>query len=156
MGNANVNRNGVDLDFFNRKVEELGYEENIQQFIFECCEGDLFFGSGYQFKNECPNWRLKREDEKEYNRLRGLYAKERENEYTEYVNNIEESFGYKHLQQDGGGAGGSEHCYGVFQLGDKIYKAEYSYYSHQGHEIDYIVESLQEVKPQEKTIIVYV
>lgn len=67
-----------------------------------------------------------------------------------------EKFGYKHIEQEGGGEGGAEYCYGVFQLGEKFYKAEYSYYSHQGYEYDYIVNTLTEVRPQEKLITVYV
>jgi hypothetical protein len=43
---------------------------------------------------------------------------------------IKEVLGYEHLEKEGGGEGGAEHCYGVFRLKDKIYKTEYSYYSH--------------------------
>lgn len=53
------------------------------------------------------------------------------------------------------GEGGSEYCYGVFKLDDKIYKAEYSYYSYHGNEYDDIAYSLREVRPVEKTITVY-
>lgn len=62
---------------------------------------------------------------------------------------------YEHLVQEGGGEGGAEYCYGVFKLGDTIYKAEYSYYSHSGHEYWDILYTLQEVKPVQKTITVY-
>jgi hypothetical protein len=62
---------------------------------------------------------------------------------------------YEHIQQEGGGEGGSEYCYGVFKLNDKYYKARYSYYSYCGYEYDYITETLNEVFPKEKTIIVY-
>ena len=68
---------------------------------------------------------------------------------------ISEYLNYEHLQQEGGGEGGSEYCYGVFRLGIEIYKAEYSYYSHNGCEYDYILDTLQEVKPVQKTITVY-
>lgn len=63
--------------------------------------------------------------------------------------------GYEHLSQDGGGEGGSEYCEGVFKLGGKIYKAEYSYSSHQGLGIDNILDTLREVTPVVKTITVY-
>lgn len=66
-----------------------------------------------------------------------------------------EETGYEHLDQDGGGEGGAEYCYGVFKLQGKIYRAEYAYYSHQGHEYDCIAETLREVKPVQKTITVY-
>lgn len=62
---------------------------------------------------------------------------------------------YKHLQQEGGGEGGSEYCYGVFEFDGKVYKAEWSYYSHMGCEYDDIVDTLREVKPAKKTITVY-
>ena len=62
---------------------------------------------------------------------------------------------YKHLEQEGGGEGGAEYCYGVFKLGDTIYKAEYTYYSHNGHEYSYILDTVREVKPVQKTITVY-
>ena len=68
---------------------------------------------------------------------------------------ISEYLNYEHLQQEGGGEGGAESCHGVFKLGDKIYKAEYSYYSHAGHEYDHILDTIQEVKPVQKTITVY-
>jgi hypothetical protein len=63
--------------------------------------------------------------------------------------------GYEHLEQEGGGEGGGEHCYGVFKLRGKIYLAEYSYYSHNGHEYDCIASTLKEVAPVQKTITVY-
>lgn len=72
-----------------------------------------------------------------------------------YIDRLMSKAGYVHLEQDGGGEGGSEYCYGVFKLGDLIYKTEYSYYSYNGHEIDGIVESLRVVTPVEKTITVY-
>ena len=68
---------------------------------------------------------------------------------------ISEYLNYEHLEQEGGGEGGSEYCYGVFRLGTKIYKAEYSYYSHNGHEFYNILDTIQEVKPVQKTITVY-
>lgn len=69
--------------------------------------------------------------------------------------NTVEEFEYEHLQQEGGGEGGSEYCYGVFKLGDITYRAEYSYYSYHGCEYDGIQETLKEVKPTVKTITVY-
>ena len=62
---------------------------------------------------------------------------------------------YEHLECDGGGEGGSEYCYGVFKFKGKIYKADYSYYSFQGHEYDDILDSLREVTPVQQTITVY-
>lgn len=62
---------------------------------------------------------------------------------------------FNHLEQDGGGEGGGEYCYGVFELNGVIYKAEYSYYSYQGHEYDGVSSTLRVCKPVEKTITVY-
>ena len=68
---------------------------------------------------------------------------------------IAEEAGYERLMQDGGGEGGAEYCEAVFKLGDKIYKANYSYASYNGHEYDGISNTLKEVQPKEKTITVY-
>lgn len=65
------------------------------------------------------------------------------------------NYEYEHLEQEGGGEGGAEGCHGVFKLDGTIYKAEYSYYSYNGHEIYGIEDTLQEVTPVEKTITVY-
>lgn len=66
-----------------------------------------------------------------------------------------EDLGYEHLEQEGGGEGGSEYCYGVFKLKGIIYKADYNYYSHYGHDYDSIKDSLQIVEAKEKTVTVY-
>lgn len=71
------------------------------------------------------------------------------------TDNLECVKSFKHLEQEGGGEGGSEYCYGIFELNGVIYKAEYSYYSYEGHEYYGISDTLQIVKPVEKTITVY-
>lgn len=68
---------------------------------------------------------------------------------------LEAKYDYEHLEQEGGGEGGSEFCYGVFRLGDKFYRAEYSYYSHHGCDYDGIEHTLKEVKPTQKYVTVY-
>lgn len=68
---------------------------------------------------------------------------------------IPEKFGYELLDSKPGMEGGGEHCHGVFKLDDKIYKAEYYYYSYNGDDFDYITNTLKEVKPVQKTITVY-
>jgi hypothetical protein len=75
--------------------------------------------------------------------------------YKQDLIKMKEDWGYEHLEQDGGGEGGSEYCYGIFKLKGKIYKAEYSYYSHHGHDYDEILDTLKEVTPKEKLITVY-
>lgn len=59
------------------------------------------------------------------------------------------------LELEGGGEGEGEYCYGVIKLGEMCIKAEWSYYSYDGCQFDYIFDTLQEVKPVEKTITVY-
>lgn len=59
------------------------------------------------------------------------------------------------VEVEGGSEGGGEYCYGVIRVGDKYFKAEWSYYSYNGCEYDYIEESIQEVVPVETTITVY-
>jgi len=105
----------VDLSVFEEFKEALGYEDSLESFVYEMCEGDI----GY--------------------RNADIFSK----------------YGYVHLEQEGGGEGGAEYCYGVFSLGGKTYKAEYSYYSYHGHDYDYILSTLREVKPVQKVITVY-
>lgn len=62
---------------------------------------------------------------------------------------------YELMESEGGHEGGGEYCYGVIRLGDKYYKAEWAYYSYDGCEYDYIEDTIKEVTPVEKTIIVY-
>lgn len=64
-------------------------------------------------------------------------------------------YDYTHIEQDGGGEGGSEYCYGVIKIKDKFYKAEWSYYSYNGYDHDGITDTIREVKPVTKTITVY-
>ena len=69
--------------------------------------------------------------------------------------NLDKEFQYKHIEQDGGGEGGSEYCYGVFELKGVVYKAEYSYYSQYGHDYDDILSTLKVVTPVQKMVTVY-
>ena len=112
MTNTNV------VEFLDSALAELklnfpDYVDDLDNFIFQCTEGDL-------------------------------YPKE-----------LEKFLEYTHLDQEGGGEGGAEDCYGVFRLGDRIFKAHYSYQSYNGHDYDDIQETVREVKPVEKTVTVY-
>lgn len=62
--------------------------------------------------------------------------------------------GCKHIAQEGGGEGGSEDCYAVFQWEDKYYRVDYNYYSYHGYE-NLDMENLYEVFPQERTVTFY-
>ena len=120
----------VDLSVFGELYEIAdGESSNLDEMVYYLCEGD--FGEAIVKYN--GDW----------------------DEYRARTEALKEEFGYEHLDQEGGGEGGSEYCYGVFKLKGKIYRAEYSYYSYNGHEYDGITGTLREVKPVEKTITVY-
>jgi hypothetical protein len=138
----------VNLSVFQELVDKVG-ADSLEHMIYEMCGNDFGVrpsirypgrghrnGSDSSYQEEVAAYRV------EYSRLKALKEKELGIEY-------------EHLDQDGGGEGGSEYCYGVFKLNGKIYRAEYSYYSHHGHDYDSIVETLREVKPVEKTVTVY-
>ena len=59
----------------------------------------------------------------------------------------------KHIEQDGGGEGGGEHCETVVQAGDKYYKIVYSYYSYEGYNYDGA--DVYEVIPTERLVTFY-
>lgn len=78
--------------------------------------------------------------------------------YSVHTDEVEEflsSKGYEHIESEGGHEGGGEYCYGIIKVKDKHYKAEWSYYSYNGCEYDYIEDTLKEVTPVEKVITVY-
>lgn len=62
--------------------------------------------------------------------------------------------GYEHIECHGGQDEG-EYCYGVIKIGDKYLKAEWSYYSYDGCEYNYIKDTIKFVTPTTKTITVY-
>lgn len=68
---------------------------------------------------------------------------------------ILDQYGYEALEGNYGGEGEGEYCYGVIRFQGKFYKAEWSYYSYDGCEYDCIADTVKEVAPKEKTIIVY-
>ena len=59
----------------------------------------------------------------------------------------------KHIEQDGGGEGGGEHCETVVQVGEKYYKVVYSYYSYDG--FNYEDADVYEVVPVERLVTFY-
>lgn len=63
--------------------------------------------------------------------------------------------GYKWVDGEGGGEGQGEYCYGVIQLGESFFKAEWEYYSYNGCEFDWIERTVKEVTPKQKMIVVY-
>lgn len=59
----------------------------------------------------------------------------------------------KHIEKNGGGEGGGEHCETVVQAGDKYYKIVYSYYSYDGY--NYEDADVYEVVPVERLVTFY-
>lgn len=59
------------------------------------------------------------------------------------------------IESEGGGEGGSENCHSVFSLGGKTFMAQYYYYSHYGWEMDGVLNTLKEVTPVVKKVVVY-
>lgn len=118
----------VDLTVFQELADEYGI--SVEKVVLELAEGDLcdlFWPEEYTIYEEACKFRSIKCDE----------------------------YGYEHLQQEGGGEGGAEYCWGVFRLKGVVYKAEWSYYSYHGYEYDEIADTLRIVKPVEKTITVW-
>ena len=119
----------VDLKVFKELIKASGKSQDLADLVFSLCEG--YFRDVLYIKYEGPD------------------------QYANTLQTLKEEWDYEHLDQEGGGEGGEEYCYGVFRLKGVVYKAEYSYYSHQGHNYDGIIDTLKIVKPIEKTIIVW-
>jgi len=62
---------------------------------------------------------------------------------------------YEHIEQAGGGEGGTEDCYGIIKFKDKYYKTEWRYFSHYGFDYCGAMSYIKEVTPKQKTITVY-
>ena len=144
----------VDLAVFEEFMEEFEYSD-LERTVYELCENDVCFGSTYSYTNPHPPWSLGREDKDLYDKEYALYAEERDKKFLPFVEKEKQSWGYEHLEQEGGGEGGSEYCYGVFKLKGKVYRAEYRYYSYHGSDYSGILDTLMEVKPVQKVITVY-
>lgn len=77
-------------------------------------------------------------------------------ETEEEVEQVLQQFGCERmLEGEYGEEGEGEHCWSVIKLKDKFYRASWSYYSYDGCEYDYIADTIEEVIPVEKTVIVY-
>lgn len=147
MEELNIMSN-VDLTVFQEIADEQG--KTLDRLIFDMAEGDLCLGDE-ACSVDFPERGQREFDDPSLRQEREAYWEIYRKENQDFLDSI----GYEHLEQEGGGEGGSEYCYGVFKLGDKVYRAEYSYFSYNGHEYDDIAETLREVKPVEKTITVY-
>jgi len=72
-----------------------------------------------------------------------------------FFKKLEEENDYERMEYKGGGEGEGEYCYSVIRLGDKFFKAEWSYYSFNGCDYDYIENTVKEVFPKQKTVTIY-
>lgn len=136
--------NMTDKTIFTEIAEKLNCD--VDELVYRMCEGFGIEEAVNTSEITRPDWNDRKSVQK--------YWEERGKLISEKIKNsgVEE---YEHIEQEGGGEGGSEYCFGVFKLNGKIYRAEYSYYSYNGHEYDGIINSVREVKPVEKTITVY-
>lgn len=133
----------VDMKDIEKLKDTVGCTDTMNEFVYNLCEGDLYIETGLDYPRNYGD--------KEYKQEITSYREES----ARIKNKILESISYTHLEQDGGGEGGSEDCYGVFSINGVMYKAEYSYESHCGHNTDYILDSLRVVQATEETITVY-
>lgn len=62
---------------------------------------------------------------------------------------------YEHVEDQTGGEGEGEYCYGVFKLGEQHFQVEWSYYSHHGWDYDDIEYTFHEVKPVQKLVTMF-
>lgn len=145
----------VDLTPFEKALDlGLSYDGrgDLDDLVYGLCEDDL------SLNDEVVGLKYPDRNGRDWNDP--SYKEETDHYWEQYQQKekeiLESLGGYEHLDQDGGGEGGSEYCYGVFRLGDKTYRAEYSYYSYHGYEYEGILGTLKEVQPQQKTVTVYV
>lgn len=147
----------VDLAPF-EKLLELGVEPKdyegegeLSALVYHLCEGEVTL-SDEVLDVKWPDSNGRDYNDPQLKEERRAYFDARENKLDSI---LEEVGGYEQLAQEGGGEGGSEYCYGVFRLWNKVYRAEYSYYSYDGHHYYGILDTLREVKPKQKTVTVY-
>lgn len=143
----------VDMMEFEKAAEEYGYEDDLEFMVWRMCEGGVLPHVSESKIGGYPERNGRSWDDPSY--------QEERDEYTIKHKTMSEAmrekatFQYEHIEQEGGGEGGAEYCYGIFKLNDKYYRAEYRYYSYEGHDYEGILNTLQEVKPVTKTVTVY-
>jgi hypothetical protein len=137
----------VCMNDINKLKETVSHVDSLQDFVYSLCEGGLYVSTGLAYPKAGVRAYNNEEYQKEVREFRAESAKIN----SKILKDVE----YTHLQQEGGGEGGSEDCFGVFSLNGIIYKAEYSYFSYDGHNYDDILSTLKVVEAKEKTITVY-
>lgn len=138
----------VDMKIFEDLKEALFYE-SMAKLVYDLCLTDGL--DHYPTNLIKPKQDGRKWDDPEYRAEWDKYYEDK----AAQENQVLEKFGYEYIDGDSSGEGEGEHCYGVFKLGDNLYRASYYYYSHNGHEYDYIVDTLRIVTPSQKTITVY-
>lgn len=129
--------NKVNLEVFEEFGEAIGFTDDINKLVYKMCTE--FEDVSDQIEGWCGlSW-----SDDAWDKFQDEFEAKLTTE------------GYKYLDGDTSGEGGGEYCYGVFELKGKTYKAEYAYYSHNGHEYDGIEDTLREVTPVQKTITVW-
>lgn len=83
------------------------------------------------------------------------YRQDDEDKAAEDFESLTSSSNYKRLDGDGGGEGGAEYVWGIFQIDDTLFRVDWSYYSYHGYEIDGALSTLRIVKPVQKMVTVY-
>ena len=139
----------VDMKIFEDLKEALFYNESMAELVYNLSLSDSL---GYYPSNLIkPDQGSRKWDDETYRaEFKEYWAKKAAQE-----NEVLEKFGYEYVDGDSSGEGGGESCYGVFKLGDNLYKTDYYYHSYDGHDYDYIVDTLRIVTPSQKTITVY-
>lgn len=67
---------------------------------------------------------------------------------------LEDNFGYKYIRQEAGRSA-EGYTQGIFELNNRFYAVEWLNTSYGGMYTDEALQTLKEVKPKEKTIVVY-
>lgn len=145
--------NKVDLTPFEAllgKITSVCEEEGLHEVIYALAANEVFLDENYHGLS-FPRANGRNYQDETYRAECVEYSASFSAKREHLLNEI----GYKHLDQDGGGEGGSEYCWGVFKLGGKTYRASWSYYSHHGDEYENITNTLKEVVAKEVTKTAY-
>ena len=123
----------IDMTDLNQLYDVVGGDLSRDYFYYDLFSGHLDEVGGEIYQNTEGGYREKR---------KAVMDKLKDMEFD-------------HIESEPGGEGEGEYCYGVVRLGEKYYKAEWTYYSYNGCEYDYIEDTIKEVTPVQKTITVY-
>lgn len=82
------------------------------------------------------------------------YGEDEKGAEAEFYREAIEQLNFNHVEQEGGGEGGTEYCFSIIELNGTFYKCEYSYASYDGYQVDDIWDWTP-VKPVNKEVIIY-